>query len=130
MNEVVKFENKEISVVREKGGFIIPSQKRFGEIYGLKGQALKRKHFDFKLEVGKLWNGELAAMKSRDEILAQKIVPTKLGMRVDYVATVNLTLPNAQNVGKAQAETRLKMATKLFEAGKFASLEEAVKFLY
>lgn len=126
---IITFNNKEISVIREKGGFSIPSQKRFGEIFGIKGKELKRQHFNFKLEVGKLWNGEIAKKTATDEILAQRIIPTKHGFKVDYIETKNLNVPDVKSATKVAKETLLVAANKLVNAGKFSTVEEAIAFL-
>lgn len=101
--------NKSVSFGTNKAGdgLVIVSQKRLGEITGLKGAALKRAHFNYRIEAGKSLNAGLSAGMASGEIIAKSVVPTKGGgMRAVFDRTENLNAP----VAKKDAERAALLA--------------------
>lgn len=104
-------------------GIVIVSQKELGKITGLKGSALKKAHFEYRLEAGKMMNAAISAGMAAGEIIARSSVPTKTdGLRVTYDRVANLKVPSE----KSRA---VSLAQQLVNRGKFATLAEAEAFL-
>lgn len=107
-------------------GITVVSQKHLGEITGLKGAALKRAHFEYRLEAGKMLNAGLSAGMAAGEIIAKTVVPTKAGgIRATFDRVSKLNSPSQKTAKQALQE----MAAKLVAAGKFTSIEEALVVL-
>lgn len=105
-------------------GVVIVSQKELGKLTGLKGSALKKAHFEYRLEAGKVMNAAISAGMASGEIISRSSVPTKSGgMRVIYDRVANLKAP-AEKTAKP-----VSLAQQLVNRGKFATLAEAEAFL-
>lgn len=101
--------NKSVSFGTNKAGdgLVIVSQKRLGEITGLKGAALKRAHFEYRVEAGKALNAGLSAGMASGEIIAKSVIPTKGGgLRAVFDRTDSLAAPKS----KKDAETAALLA--------------------
>lgn len=104
-------------------GVVIVSQKELGKLTGLKGSALKKAHFEYRLEAGKVMNAAISAGMAAGEIISRSSVPTKSGgMRVIYDRVANLKAP-------AEKTRAVSLAQQLVNRGKFLTLAEAEAFL-
>ena len=106
--------NKSVAFGTNKSGdgITVVSQKRLGEITGLKGAALKRAHFNYRIEAGEALNAGLSAGMASGEIIAKAVVPTKSGglrATFDRVANLNAPAEKSAKVSALEAEiARLK----------------------
>ena len=114
--ETIEVSNKRISFGTNKAGegVVIVSQKRLGQLTGLKGSDLKKAHYEYRIEAGKAMNAGLAAAMANGDIIGRSAVPTK-----------NIVAP----ADKTAKQALLEMANKLVAAGKFTSIEEAMAVL-
>jgi hypothetical protein len=122
----VTVESKAVRFATNKSGegVVIVSQKELGKITGLKGSALKKAHFEYRLEAGKAMNAALSAGMASGEIIGRSAVPTKSGdLKVMYSRVSNLKAP-AEKTAKP-----VSLAQQLVNRGKFATLAEAEAFL-
>jgi len=97
--------NKSVPFTYNKAGegMVVVSQKRLGEITGLKGAALKKAHFAYRLDAGKALNAGLSAGMAAGEIVAKSVVPTKTGgLRAVFDRVSAITAP-AEKPVKVQA---------------------------
>ena len=105
----------------KRNGIRVLSQKHFGERSGLKGKALKRAHAEYRIEIGKQLNAKISEQIAKGEILAEVVNPTKTGISVSFRNPLTI---------KVEGTTKMRaLAEKLFASGKFASVEEALKFV-
>jgi hypothetical protein len=121
----VTVESKAVRYATNKSGegVVIVSQKELGKITGLKGSALKKAHFEYRLEAGKAMNAALSAGMASGEIIGRSAVPTKSGdLKVMYSRVSNLKAP-------AEKPRVVSLAQQLVNRGKFATLAEAEAFL-
>jgi hypothetical protein len=121
----VTVESKAVRYATNKSGegVVIVSQKELGKITGLKGSALKKAHFEYRLEAGKAMNAALSAGMASGEIIGRSAVPTKSGdLKVMYSRVANLKAP-------AEKPRVVSLAQQLVNRGKFATLAEAEAFL-
>lgn len=127
----VTVSNKAIAFGSNKAGdgVTIVSQKRLGELTGLKGAALKRAHFQYRLDAGKALNAGLSSGMASGDILAKSVVPTKNGgLRAvfDRVANLNAPAEKSSKVTALEAEVaRLKaeLAAKTLSESEKAELQ-------
>lgn len=121
----VTVESKAVRYATNKSGegVVIVSQKELGKITGLKGSALKKAHFEYRLEAGKAMNAALSAGMASGEIIGRSAVPTKSGdLKVMYSRVANLKAP-------AEKPRVVSLAQQLVNRGKFATIAEAEAFL-
>ena len=126
--ETIKVSNHAINYATNKAGegVVIVSQKRLGQLTGLKGSELKKAHFEYRIEAGKAMNAGLSACMANGDIIGRSMVPTKSGeLRVIFTQTKDLVAP-ADKTAKQALEA---MAAKLVAAGKFSTVEEAMAVL-
>lgn len=91
---VIANKSIEFSANKNGEGLKLVTQKRLGEMTGLRGAALKRAHFEYRVEAGKSLNAGLSAGMASGEILAKSVVPTKSGgLRAVFDRTANLNAP-------------------------------------
>jgi hypothetical protein len=122
----VTVESKAVRFATNKSGegVVIVSQKELGKITGLKGSALKKAHFEYRLEAGKAMNAALSAGMASGEIIGRSAVPTKSGdLKVMYSRVANLKAP-AEKTAKP-----VSLAQQLVNRGKFSTIAEAEAFL-
>jgi hypothetical protein len=122
----VTVESKAVRYATNKSGegVVIVSQKELGKITGLKGSALKKAHFEYRLEAGKAMNAALSAGMASGEIIGRSAVPTKSGdLKVMYSRVANLKAP-AEKTAKP-----VSLAQQLVNRGKFSTIAEAEAFL-
>jgi len=100
-------------------GLVIVTQKKLGEITGLKGAALKRAHFEYRLEAGKALNAGLSAGMASGEIITKSVVPTKGGgIRAVFDRVESLKSPaesvsaKDKEIARLQAELAALRATQ------------------
>jgi hypothetical protein len=126
--ETIEVSNKRISFGTNKAGegVVIVSQKRLGQLTGLKGSELKTAHYNYRIEAGKAMNAGLSACMANGDIIGRSMVPTKSGeLRVIFTQTKDLVAP----ADKTAKQALLEMAAKLVAAGKFSTVEEAMAVL-
>lgn len=113
--------NKSIGFSKNKSGegLVIVTQKKLGEITGLKGAALKRAHFEYRLEAGKALGAGLVAGMASGDIIAKSVIPTKAGgLRAVFDRVENLTAPSQsvsakdKEIARLQAELAALRATQ------------------
>jgi len=90
------------------------SKKEYGEKHGVKGQALNRAHLQYRIDRGVNANGNLAAMMTSGQIVAEKQVSTSDGFKVKFTF--------AKNLGCAPTDPKVE-AAKLSDADLLAILE-------
>lgn len=118
---VIANKSIEFSANKNGEGMKLVTQKRLGELTGLKGAALKRAHFNYRIEAGKALNAGLSSGMAAGEIIAKSVIPTKSGgLRAVFDRTENLSAPaprrNADaEISKLQLEIeslRLQLASR------------------
>lgn len=109
-------------------GVTIVSQKRLGEITGLKGSALKRAHFQYRLEAGKALNSGLCAGMASGDIIAKSVVPTKNGgLRAVFDRVANMSAPADKSAKSAKVSELEAEVARLKAELAAKSLSEAEK---
>lgn len=102
-------------------GLVLMSKKAMGRELGLKGSALKRAHFEYRIEAGKAINGGLSALMAEGKLLGTSVVPTKSGLRVNFADVARMEAPAPSRSGSdleaAKAQERARMRAALEEAG-------------
>lgn len=94
-------------------GLVLVSKKTLGRTTGLKGAALNRAHFEYRVEAGKALNAGLASKMAGGELLAQKIIPTKHGFTVGFATVATMKSPSP----KKSTEVVDKAIAALIAAG-------------
>lgn len=60
------------------------SKKDYGTLKGLKGAALTRAHLQYRIDFGMAGNVNISAMLTKGEIVAQRVVTTRDGLKVTF----------------------------------------------
>lgn len=127
----VTVSNKAIAFGSNKAGdgVTIVSQKRLGELTGLKGAALKRAHFQYRLEAGKALNAGLSSGMASGDILAKSVVPTKNGgLRAVFDRVANLNAPADKSAKSAKvSELEAEVARLRAELAAKTTLSDSEK---
>lgn len=77
------------------GGIVLVSKKALGERLNIKGAALKRAHYEYRLAAGRVLNARLGAKLASGVEMVQSSIPTKKGWVHKTVLAVNVLPPSS-----------------------------------